>query len=97
MREAEVTDESFETRSMGEKLVWAIREVARLDEVIAGVEKEFAAVRASETHELWHRQESGETVIERLESDLRGELEKLRERLAVLIATYRLLLERRME
>jgi hypothetical protein len=97
MREAEVTDESFERRSMGEKLVWAIREMARLDEVVVGLEKELATVRGSETHQLWHRQEGGEAVVERLESDLRGELEKLRERLAVLIATYRLLLERRME
>ncbi|HET8522916.1 MAG TPA: J domain-containing protein [Thermomicrobiales bacterium] len=96
MREAEVADESFEARSMGEKLVWAIREVARLDEVIAGVEKELAAVRRSEIHQLWRRQEGGEPAVERLETDLRAELERLRERLAALIVTYRLLLDRRM-
>jgi Skp family chaperone for outer membrane proteins len=96
MREAEVTDESFERRSMGEKLVWAIREVARLDEVIVGLEKELAAVRGSETHQLWHRQENGESVLERLETDLKRDLEEIRDRLAALITTYRLLLERRM-
>ena len=94
-REAEVADPAFEARSIGEKLVWAIREVARLDEVIAGLEAEIAAVRASDTHQMWRRQEAGERVIEALEADLKGELARERDRLAELIATYRHLIERR--
>lgn len=94
--EAEIQDPAFEARSIGEKLVWAIREVARLDGVIAGLETDLAAVRASDTHGLWSREEAGERVIEMLEDDLRRELVAERERLAELIATYRHLLDRGM-
>ena len=59
VREAEVEDPAFEARSIGEKLVWAIREVARLDDVIAALDEELAAVKASETHDLWRREEAG--------------------------------------
>lgn len=94
-REAEVADPGFEARSLGEKLVWAIREVARLHEVIEGLEVELAAVRASETHRLWQRQAAGERVVEALEADLTNELAGVRDRLAELIATYRHLVDRR--
>jgi hypothetical protein len=92
--EAEIEDPTFEARSIGEKLVWAIREVARLDDVIAALEEEFAFVKANDTHDLWRRQESGEHVIETLEAALSAELTGERERLAELIATYRQLIER---
>lgn len=87
--EAEADDPAFEARSLGEKLVWAIREVARLGGVVEELEAELVAVRASETHQLWRRQEAGEQVIEALEMDLREELGGVRDRLAELIATYR--------
>lgn len=94
-REAEAADPAFEARSIGEKLVWAIREMARLDGVIAGLETELVAVRASETHQLWGRQEAGEQVIEALEVDLTEELARQRERLAELVAAYRHLIDQR--
>lgn len=90
---ADANDPAFEARSIGEKLVWAIREVARLDEVIAQLEDELAAIQASEAHGLWHRHESGEGVIEVLEDDLQKQLTSERELLATLIATYRQALE----
>ena len=93
--EAEAADPAFEARSLGEKLIWAIREVARLDEVIEALENELTAVRTSDTHELWSRQEAGERVIEALEADLSVELVQERDRLAEVIATYRHLLDRR--
>lgn len=94
-QEVEVQDPAFEARSIGEKLVWAIREVARLDAVLAGLELEVAAVQGSDTHGLWRRQKAGERVIERLVDDLTRELAAERERLAALIATYRHLLDGR--
>ena len=96
-QEVEADDPAFEARSLGEKLVWAIREVARLDEVIVAVEAELAAVHASDTHALWQRQEMGNRVVEELEADLAAELATTRDRLAELIATYRHLLDRRTE
>ncbi len=93
-REAEVADPAFEARPIGEKLVWAIREVARLDGVIAGLEAELAVVRASDTHGLWTRQEAGERVLEALEADLTDEVAAVRDQLAELIVTYRRLLDR---
>jgi hypothetical protein len=91
--EAEVSDPAFEARSIGEKLVWAIREVARLDGVIEGVTAELEGVRRSESHGLWLRHDQGEDVIERLETDLRQEIGSTRDRLAVLIGVYRHLAE----
>ena len=93
--EAEAADPAFEARSLGDKLVWAIREVARLDEVIGGLEAALAAARASDTHDLWNRQEAGERVVEALEAGLTAELAQERDRLAEVIATYRHLLDRR--
>jgi len=66
-----------------------------LDEVIEALENELTAVRTSDTHELWSRQEAGERVIEALEADLSVELVQERDRLAEVIATYRHLLDRR--
>ncbi len=93
-REAEITDPAFDARSIGEKLVWAIREVARLDDLIAAIESELAAVRAGETHALWRRQEDGEPVIELIAADVSAELTGKRDLLAELISTYRQIIER---
>lgn len=94
-RQAEVTDPAFEARTIGEKLVWAIREVARLDGVIADLETELVAVQANETYQLWSRQESGENVLQVLETDLTAQIATERDRLAELITTYRHLVDRR--
>ncbi len=94
-RQAEVTDPTFEARTIGERLVWAIREVARLDGVIADLETELAAMQANETYQLWNRQQSGENVLQILETDLMAQLATERDRLAELIATYRHLVDRR--
>ncbi len=94
-REAGADDPAFEGRSLGEKLVWAIREVARLDEVITSLAAELAVMRASDTHQLWQRQEAGEGVIEALEADLKADLARKRDHLTELIATYRHLIDRR--
>jgi len=88
-------DPAFEARGIGEKLVWAIREVARLDGVVAGLEGELTAMRAADSFALWQRQETGERVVERLEDDLQRDVAAARDRLAELIATYRHLLDRR--
>lgn len=92
--EAEVVDPAFDARSIGERLVWAIREVARLDGVIADLEAELGGMRGTEAHRLWRRQESGDPVIEHLEADLQDEVRRERDRLAALVSTYRHLLHR---
>ena len=94
-QETGADDPAFETRSIGEKLVWAIREVARLDGVIAGLGGKLAALRAADSFVLWQRQEAGERVLERLEDDLRRDVAAARDRLAPLVATYRHVLDRR--
>jgi hypothetical protein len=95
-QEAVSDDPAFAAKSIGEKLVWAIREVARLDEVVAGLLAEQRAVEASNTYGLWRRQEDGEDVLGTLERDLMREIIEKRDQLAALIATYRQLLVRSM-
>jgi hypothetical protein len=89
LSEAEISDVAFEARSVGEKLVWAIREIARLDAVIAGLEVDLSALRVTESYGLWQREEDGERVIERLTDDLRRDIAQANERLAEVIAAYR--------
>jgi hypothetical protein len=95
LSEAEVTDTAFEARSVGEKLVWAIREIDRLDAVIAGLESDLTAMCSSHSYGLWQREEAGEQVIERLAEDLRRELATAQEELAAVIGAYRHLVETR--
>jgi hypothetical protein len=94
-RESEFSDPAFEAKSIGEKLVWAIREVARLDDLIAAIEVDLAAIRATDTYALWQRQRDGEPVIENLSADISSELSRKRDLLAELIATYRQTVESR--
>jgi len=94
-QEAIIEDPTFVARSIGEKLVWAIREVARLDGLIDELETELIAVQASDTHQLWVRQEAGGNTMETLEVDARQSLVTERGHLVKLIAMYRQLVEQR--
>lgn len=95
--EAAAEDPAFERWSFGEKLVWAIREVARLDGVIAARESELTALRTADSFVLWQRDLNGEDVLKRPERDLRRDVAAARDRLAQLVSTYRHLLDRREE
>ena len=88
-QEVEVEDPTFTLRPIRERLAWAMREVERLDTLLAGLADELGAARRSETHRLWVRQEAGEGVVEALEADLGEELTRGRERLAELADLYR--------
>lgn len=85
----QVDETAFESKSIGEKLVWAIREISRLDEIIASLIAERSAMAASDLGNLWKRRESGEDVIGRLERNLHSSLAASRERLERLRLTYR--------
>jgi hypothetical protein len=95
LSEAEVTDVAFEARSVGEKLVWAIREIARLDEVIAGLQADLSALRSTESYGLWQREECGERIIEQLAEGLRRDRDEAQSRLAEVMATYEHLISNR--
>jgi hypothetical protein len=92
LSESEVSDAAFEARSIGEKLVWAIREVARLDDVILALERDLAALRTSGSHGLWQREEAGGRVIERLRGDLQRNVTSAQDELAALVSAYRRLI-----
>lgn len=89
------TDAMFEAQSIGEKLVWAIREVARLDGMIDGLHARLNALAGSELHGLWERQQRGDGVIERLEEELRAQIFVCNDRFAALVAVYRQVVESR--
>ncbi len=81
-------------RSLQDRLDWARREVARLDELLAAVTAEHAALLASDAHALWRRHEIGEDVVESLELQLAAQLTAHRARLAELVRACRRLGDR---
>jgi hypothetical protein len=87
--ETAFADPAFDARPIGEKLVWAIREVSRLDGLIASIIEERDGLLASELGELWQRQEAGENVIERLERVAKRDLELAQQRLQEVIDAFR--------
>lgn len=86
--EAAFEDAAFESRSTSEKLIWAIREVSRLDDFAASIAQERETLMASDLAQLWERQEAGEQVIERLEQDVRRDTDRARQRLDQVIARF---------
>ena len=64
------------------RLAWSLRELDRLDGVIADLNTEMATIRASESGRLWRSFAAGEPVFDRLAVDLRTELNRQRTRLA---------------
>lgn len=86
-------DPLFEAQSIGEKLVWAIREVSRLDELIAATTEDIDVLIGSELAKLWKRRSDGENVIERLERRVQHDIELAQAQLQLLIDGYRQLIE----
>lgn len=76
LAETDFDDPAFESRPIGEKLIWAIREVSRLDGLIESIVAEQQALMTSDLARLWQRHEAGENIIERLvhtiEHDING-------------------------
>lgn len=89
----DVDDTAFEAKSIGEKLVWAIREINRLEELIELIQSERNALKASDVATLWSRQQLGEDVIGQLENELRSRIEAGRELLHSKIKQFRGLVE----
>lgn len=80
--QSEFSDPSFERRGIGEKLVWAIREVSRLNDVIAAIRQEIDVVRESKTYLLWKRRAGGEDVVMDIEKVIKQQIDQARLRLA---------------
>lgn len=93
--EKDAIDPGFESTSIGDKLVWAIREVSRLDNLIESLVAERASLESSELGLLWERHRSGEDVLQRLENGLRGRIDEEQHCLRSLIEQYRVLIESR--
>ncbi len=87
--ETVLDDPAFEARGIGEKLVWAIREVSRLDGLVAAIVAEREALLASDLAQLLQRQEAGENIIERLEHTARHDVEQAQQRLQEAIESFR--------
>jgi len=88
-----IDDAEFEEKSIGERLVWAIREVSRLDNLIEAIRSQKASLEAGELGILWTREESGENVVNHLETDLNVKIERSRARLQLLITELRELMD----
>jgi phage host-nuclease inhibitor protein Gam len=65
------SDTSFAFLSLPEKVVWAMREVARLDKVVESLRGELHRLRASSRHLMWVGQRRGDDPLGRLESEAR--------------------------
>jgi hypothetical protein len=90
---SEYDDPAFQMRSIGEKLVWAIREVARLDELARALEDEMIVITRTPTYQLWQRVDAGEAAVERMVQEIDRDVGIAQSRLEALIETYRGLLE----
>ncbi len=88
LSETAIEDASFESRSIGEKLVWAIRELSRLDTLVVTMTADIEALNTSDLALLWQRHQTGEAVLERLETGLNRRLESRRQTLRQLIAEF---------
>lgn len=91
--EHQVDESAFESRSIGEKLVWAIREISRLDEILDSMISEKRGLESTELAALWARQEADENVLEQLEWELEHSMKPMRERLQSLINEFRTIVD----
>ncbi len=89
--ETEIEDASFESRSIGEKLVWAIREMSRLDDLLVSITSDIETLRTSDLASLWQRHQAGEGVLEQLERDLNRRIESRRQTLQQLVDEFQAL------
>ncbi len=94
LHRAEVPVDGGGARSLQDRLAWARREVSRLDELLATLAADHAALLASDAHALWRRHEIGEDVVESLEMQLAAQLTTHRARLAELVRACRRLGDR---
>ncbi|MGI8404480.1 MAG: hypothetical protein ACR2OE_06900 [Thermomicrobiales bacterium] len=82
----DVDDRTFDQLPIGEKLVWAIRELSRLEMVVEARTHDLHQLRSSSLGVLWTRNLHDEDVLDRRECDARRRLEiskgKLREAIA---------------
>ena len=91
--EHQVDETAFESKSIGEKLVWAIREISRLDEIIVSIVEERQRLESTELGVLWARHEAGESVFEQLERELQYRMRAKREQLQTLIDEFRTVID----
>jgi hypothetical protein len=70
----DVEDRSFDRLSIAEKLVWAIREVARLDELAIQLAQEIIKTNGSALGILWGRVKQGQNPLGELETELNRKL-----------------------
>jgi hypothetical protein len=84
----DVDDWGYASLSIGEKLVWAIREIARLDALQHRLVTELHQLRSCSLGVLWTRRENGEDPLSRLETEVRRQVQIATAKLADAIKTY---------
>lgn len=67
---------AFDQLSIAEKLVWAIREVARLDQLLRNLELELEGFRQVTMYRLWEEQLAGLDPLSRLEPQAKRQREQ---------------------
>lgn len=90
-----VDETAFESKSIGEKLVWAIREISRLDDLIEEIQAQRAILQESELARLWSLYETEKHPLDHLEDDLRSQLDQKRKFLQTLVVDFRSLTDKR--
>jgi hypothetical protein len=66
----DVDDRSFSALSIADKLIWAIRELARLNDLYDQLINTYHELRTSSLAVLWFEKESGNDPLDRLEREL---------------------------
>ena len=70
----DVDDQAFATFSIADKLVWAIREIARLDTLQQKLTVTYHELRASSLSVLWLEQQRGGNPLDRLETEAKQQI-----------------------
>lgn len=88
MNETEIEDASFESRSITDKLAWAIRELSRLDDVIDSMTRDIETLYLSDLTSIWQRHRMGAGVLDELERDLNRRIQNRRQALQQRISEF---------
>jgi|GEM_PF-2478393 len=82
-------DSAFPGVTTSARISWAAAQIGRLDQVLAGLQADLTRLKATDKYRLYEKVQADASVLDRMESSYRREIDAKRERLDSLIVEYR--------